>query len=266
MPQYDDIINEASTKYGLDPQLLRTTVQIESGGNPNAQNGSHTGLTQLLPSEFERYGTGDINNPRDNILAAAAKMAAERDQFRGVYGRDPTHTEAYLTHQQGWGGIQAHLNNPSGAAWENMASTAEGRTKGPEWAKSAIWGNVPDDMKRNFPGGVESVSSQDFMDLWDDKMRGQQFNGLLQQYRDHMSDVKQRYGQNSQPPQQQPQPGFGVDPRAALLLSTLNPYQSNQTQNGYNGMPSYANPGNGLSPSTMNYLNLMLRMQKPGVS
>ncbi len=47
-----------------------------------------------------------------------------------------------------------------------MASTAEGRGKGEDWAKQAIWGNMTPQMKAQFPGGVDSVTGGAFTQLW----------------------------------------------------------------------------------------------------
>jgi hypothetical protein len=56
----------------------------------------------------------------------------------------------------------------------NMANTAEGRQKGENWAKAAIWGNIPDQIKAQFPGGVNTVTSGDFFNIWRNKVEGGQ--------------------------------------------------------------------------------------------
>ena len=63
------------------------------------------------------------------------------------------------------------MSNPDALAWQNMYSTGEGQSKGPGWAKKAIWGNIPDNMKAQF-GNVDNVSSRDFMNLWSAKVNG----------------------------------------------------------------------------------------------
>jgi hypothetical protein len=168
-----DLINSAAKSNNLDPDLLARIVRIESGNNPYARTGSYHGLLQLNQPEFKRYNpTGDIYDPAANLNAGAAKLAGEIATFRQNYGREPTPTDIYMTHQQGQGGYAAHSANPNGAAWMNMASTAEGRQKGENWAKAAIWGNIPDDIKAQFPGGVNTVTSQDFVNTWRQKVEG----------------------------------------------------------------------------------------------
>jgi hypothetical protein len=151
---------------------LARIKQIESGGDPYARTGSYHGLYQLSVPEFEKYGGGDIYNAEDNERAATRKFEAEEARFRNKYGRSPTSTEVYMTHQQGEGGFNAHYSNPDGLAWQNMAGTLEGRQKGAGWARQAICGNVPDDVKAQFPGGVDSLTSKQFMDLWGRKVEG----------------------------------------------------------------------------------------------
>jgi hypothetical protein len=174
--RYPDYINNAAKSVGLRPQTLATFARIESGGNPQNRTGSYKGLFQLSDAEFQKYGGGNIWNPTDNAMAAARKLDAERGQFAEKYGREPTDAELYMIHQQGWGGYANHAANPDAPAWQNMANTAEGRQKGEAWAKQAIWGNVPADVKAQFPGGVGSLTSRQFMDLWANKVN--HFGGM----------------------------------------------------------------------------------------
>lgn len=170
-PAVNSAINAAAEKHGVDPALLQTFVRIESSGRPGAQTGSYKGLLQLSESEFRKHGgTGDIFDPVANADAGAAKVKAESAQFQEKYGRAPTALDLYLVHQQGEGGYEAHTARPGAPAWQNMASTGEGRQKGAKWAKQAIWGNIPEDMRDQFPGGVESVTSAQFMDVWKQKV------------------------------------------------------------------------------------------------
>lgn len=170
-PKVNDAIAEAAKKHGVDPGLLATFAKIESGGRPGVQTGSYKGLFQLSSMEFRKHGgEGNIFDPAANADAAAAKLKTEAAEFEQKYGRAPTPLDLYLIHQQGEGGYEAHIANPERAAWESMASTAEGREKGERWAKQAIWGNIPDDVKSRFPGGVESVTSGDFVELWREKV------------------------------------------------------------------------------------------------
>lgn len=170
-PSVDSAIEGAAKEFSIPPEALRQLIHIESGGRPSVVNGSHKGLGQLTDEEFKKYGSGDIMNPVDNARAMAAKLSAEATQFKNKYGRDPSTVDLYLQYQQGTGGYAAHVAAPDNLAWRNMASTGEGKTKGEAWAKAAIWGNIPDDMKGRFPGGVDTVTSAEFIKVWHDKLR-----------------------------------------------------------------------------------------------
>jgi transglycosylase-like protein with SLT domain len=167
----EGIIQNEARRNNLDPNVLRAFSGIESGHNPHQQTGQYKGLFQLSDAEFNKYGgTGDIFDPNLNAAAAARKLRAESDAFKEKAGRDPTANELYMIHQQGAGGAANHYAYPDRPAWLNMYSTAEGRQKGVAWAKQAIWGNIPDDQKRIFRN-VENVTSQQFTDMWDRRVR-----------------------------------------------------------------------------------------------
>lgn len=169
-PDVDRVLDDVSQTYGVDRGLLGTFAAIESGGNPTTRTGSYKGLFQLSNSEFARHGgVGDIYDPGENAKAAAVKLKAESADFARRYGRDPSAAELYMIHQQGIGGADRHWRNPDAPAWQNMYATAEGQQKGPNWAKLAIWGNVPTDMRRKF-GDVNNITSRDFVGMWNTKV------------------------------------------------------------------------------------------------
>jgi hypothetical protein len=199
---FTGLFDEAAKQHGLEPDWLSTFARIESGYNPRVRTGSYKGLFQLSDGEFGKHGgQGDIYDPRSNTFAAAAKLRRERDAFEAKYGRKPTAADIYLIHQQGEGGAAAHWSNPNLPAWQNMYSTAEGRQKGPGWAKQAIWGNVPDDVKARY-GSVDNLTSRDFVDLWTQKVArfggGAPGPGLLPQPPDGMD--ASTYGAPPPPP------------------------------------------------------------------
>ena len=158
-------LTQASQRHGVPLSLMLGFGRIESRLKPEAKRGSYKGLFQLSDKEFQRYGGGRIYDPHDNANAFAKLTLVNMAKFRAATGRNPTGAELYLMHQQGEAGAAAHLRNPSRPAWQNMYATAEGRRKGPGWAKKAIWGNVPPSWKRRF-GSVENVTSGDFTEMW----------------------------------------------------------------------------------------------------
>jgi hypothetical protein len=166
-------VESAARAKGIDPDVAKAIVGIESSGRPNLRTGSYKGLFQLSDAEFRRYGRGgNIYEPRANIEAGLNSLADKAARFETKHGRPPTPTELYLAHQQGEGGLAAHLANPDRSAVANMASTAEGRRRGVAWARRAIWGNVPSDMRRLFPRGPDSITSRQFAAVWASKLQG----------------------------------------------------------------------------------------------
>jgi hypothetical protein len=169
-------IARAAIKYGVDPQVMMRFAQIESGMRPTVRTGSYKGLFQLSDSEFRKHGgSGDIYDVEANANAGAAKIKAESEKFKAKYGREPSAADLYMVHQQGEGGYAKHSANPDAPAWQNMHSTAEGRTKGPGWSKQAIWGNIPDQMKSQF-GSVDNVTSKQFTEMWAAKVNDGKFD------------------------------------------------------------------------------------------
>jgi hypothetical protein len=170
VPSFSNAVNgaidKAAASAGVDPGLMRVFARIESSGNANARTGSYKGLFQLSNEEFEKYGGGDIYDAQDNANAAAKKFVAESARFESKYGRQPTAADLYMIHQQGEAGAREHWANPDAPAWENMAKASG---KGARWAKMAIWGNVPSDMKHKF-GSVDNVTSGDFVSMWNAKV------------------------------------------------------------------------------------------------
>ena len=170
-PQLEGAIQRASERYSMPQSTLRAFAAIESGGKSRARTGSYYGVYQLSHSEFRKYGgRGNIFDPRVNTEVAAHKLRLESNAFSLQYGRAPTATELYMIHQQGVSGAAMHMANPDWPAWLNMYLTDEGRQKGPGWACRAIWGNVPVDQRAQFPGGVDSITSRQFMNMWATKM------------------------------------------------------------------------------------------------
>jgi hypothetical protein len=143
---------------------------IESGYNPKATTGKYKCLFQLSDWEFAKYWHGDIYDIRDCSIAAARKVATEAAQFEKDVGRRATAAEIYCIHQQGYQGCAFHYAVPYQLAWKNMYLTAEGQEKGEAWARKAIWGNVPSDLKNKFEGGVEALTSGQFIALWTERV------------------------------------------------------------------------------------------------
>lgn len=117
-PEVEDAIAQASARYGVPIEAMRAQAQLESGGNPAAQNSSSSagGLYQFIDSTAKQYGLSNKYDPYQSSDAAARLM---RDNYNGLssaLGRAPTPGELYLAHQQGLGGATKLLTNPNAPA------------------------------------------------------------------------------------------------------------------------------------------------------
>jgi hypothetical protein len=137
-------------------------------------------MGQFSPALEARYGINDSNriDPAAQTRALSQENQENHDALTRVLGHEPTPSDYYLAHQQGVGGAVAHLSQPNLPAWQNMASTSEGQQKGSGWAKQAIWGNMTPEMKAQFPGGVETVTSGDFARMWGQRFYNQPIQAL----------------------------------------------------------------------------------------
>jgi hypothetical protein len=79
---------------------MKAVARIESGFNPKQRTGSYIGLFQLSKYEFNKFGSGQILDPRDNAVAAAYKVITEGILFEWVTHKKPTLSDLYLI--QSW--------------------------------------------------------------------------------------------------------------------------------------------------------------------
>jgi hypothetical protein len=123
----------------------------------------------LSKVEFDKFGSGQIRDPRDNSIAAAYKLLTEGILFGWVTHRKPTLSDLYLIHQQGWEGAAEHINQPDRIAWKSMCATPEGVEKGEKWCKLAIWGNTLPSVKQMWKS-VEKLTSGGFVEMWRERV------------------------------------------------------------------------------------------------
>jgi hypothetical protein len=106
MSQYDDIIQQAASRFNVDPALIRGVIGTESHGNAGAvSNKGAVGLMQIEPSNYESLGITDPKDPTQNIMGGTKMLAGLLDKYGDV-------TTA-LRHYQGgddtsqWGPVNA---------------------------------------------------------------------------------------------------------------------------------------------------------------
>jgi len=162
-------IRRAAQAFGLDVTFMEVVAKIESDFDPKQRTGSYIGLFQLSKHEFDRYGSGEITDGRDNAIAAAYKFAVAAMVFELETHKKATLADLYLIHQQGIHGAAEHVSHPDRLAWESVCATAEGKERGERWCKRAIWQNTLPEVKRLW-GSVEKLTSGAFVEMWRDQV------------------------------------------------------------------------------------------------
>ena len=103
--KYDDLISDASERYGVAFPLLKAIIKAESDFDPYAvSHRGATGLMQIMPQNFELLGLEDPFDPWQNINAGARYFKQMYDRFKGklalslaAYNAGPTAVDRYKT-------------------------------------------------------------------------------------------------------------------------------------------------------------------------
>lgn len=82
--QYDALIERAAAAAGVEPNLMRAVIVVESGFNPRARSSKGAlGLMQLMPATATRFGASNALNPEQNLAAGARYLRFLKDRFAG---------------------------------------------------------------------------------------------------------------------------------------------------------------------------------------
>lgn len=146
--QWDSIVAEAASQYGIPANLLKAIMRVESGGDPNAISpAGATGLMQVMPG-MHGLNAAQLRDPRANVLKGAEILRQNFDQW----GSWQAATQAYLGGTPGSNAsdgfnTQGTYWNAVNGYWQELNAATSGMFNGPEGAPGAavstidaIWG------------------------------------------------------------------------------------------------------------------------------
>lgn len=80
--QYDAIIEPEAKSAGVEPNLLRAVIVVESGFNSSAvSKRGAVGLMQLMPATATRFGVSNRYDPRQNVRGGAQYLSFLINRF-----------------------------------------------------------------------------------------------------------------------------------------------------------------------------------------
>jgi soluble lytic murein transglycosylase-like protein len=96
---------ELSEKYGVDPDLARAVMRMESGGNPNAVSSAGAlGLMQLMPGTAKGLGV-DPMDPKRNLEGGIKYLSQLADKYDGDYVKTLAAYNAGSARVDSYGGV-----------------------------------------------------------------------------------------------------------------------------------------------------------------
>lgn len=121
---WDDLIQEASAKTGVNAGLLKSVMMSESGGNPNAvSHAGAMGLMQLMPATARSLGVTDPYDARQNLFAGARYL-------KGLLSRFQSPELAVAAYNAGSGAVRRYNGVPPYRETQNYVTKVMARWHG----------------------------------------------------------------------------------------------------------------------------------------
>jgi soluble lytic murein transglycosylase-like protein len=103
LPNLDQVVQSASDRYRLDPDLVNSVIRAESGFNPRAvSRKGATGLMQLMPKTASRLGVANAFDPEANVDGGSRYLRALLEQYNfdlikalAAYNAGPERVQQY---------------------------------------------------------------------------------------------------------------------------------------------------------------------------
>ncbi len=99
---YSALITASAQKYNVDPALVASIMQTESGGDPNANSGDAQGLMQLTPGTAAGLGVSNPFDPAQSIDGGTHYLAEQLARYHGdaslaiaAYNAGPGNVDKY---------------------------------------------------------------------------------------------------------------------------------------------------------------------------
>ncbi len=81
-PRFDPIIRKAAAAHGVNAELVRAVIQVESAYQPRARSPKGAiGLMQVMPATGRQYGVRNLYDPAANIDVGIRHLRALLEQF-----------------------------------------------------------------------------------------------------------------------------------------------------------------------------------------
>lgn len=82
--QYDNLISTIARGQGVNPSIIKSVIEVESGYDPMARSSKGAmGLMQLMPGTAQDLGVSDPWNPTENITAGTKYLSWLLRKYNG---------------------------------------------------------------------------------------------------------------------------------------------------------------------------------------
>jgi soluble lytic murein transglycosylase-like protein len=101
--QYESLINAIATGHGMNPSVIRSIIEVESGFDPQAKSSKGAmGLMQLMPETAQELGVSDPWDPTENITGGTKYISWLLRKYNGdlskalaAYNAGPNAVDSY---------------------------------------------------------------------------------------------------------------------------------------------------------------------------